>query len=312
MKKLCYLVGICLTCCLCSCGENNKMNNGIDETVEKEKNLIESEFVTELRDTLEDNENVRDESITEGFEVITQLKNREIDPIEQDSLELIKNMYTSSGKYEDFVGVWNRTECESSMEGQIIFSECTENGVSIKGDFASFANTGELSVEGYYISEQDVFAYEEEGAAYLFSLEEDSLLVYQFGDGEFMGLGVFSDGTYTKGEPEYINENVLESLFSQQELDSIHQLFIAIGEDEELYFIAPFTDGVYEVISGTAKYEASQEEMEGRWLRAYIPHLGEGYTDIFVGNDGEIFIWFKEQTMSTQDQMIVHDEDVFS
>lgn len=274
--------------------ESETESESIILTTDIVENTTESETATETNQNTESSN-----------EIVSKIKGFEIISADDEIFENIEENYISSPNYKLFEGTWNRTECESSYEGNLQIDNCTENEINIEGYFSSFANTGELYLTGKFITETDVIAFEEDMAVYLFSYEDGTLKVYQIGTGMYMGAGTSARGKFIQGKPNYTNADRLTTLFSEEDLEIIHQLFINANADEQLYFTLPFIEGLYEVEAGTAQFEGTSEEIEGTWMQAYIPHLGEGYTEIFISNDHKIFIRFKDQILSTEKNSIM-------
>lgn len=310
------LIALCFTGCE---KHNDKVNSVEYERVETmEDNLSEEisqhsesnalkETTTLIQEMeISDEKDVSSDVITN---LIAKIKNSEIESGSDEVFENIEEYYITSSNYKLFEGNWNRTDCESSFEGNIEINNCDENEINISGYFTSYANSGEFYLTGRFITDYDVIAFEEDGAVYLFSYTDEAIEVYQIGIGMYMGGGTSADGKYILGEPEYTNDNQLATLFSEEDLESIHQLFVNANADEELYFILPFTEGIYDMEEGVAQFENTSDAMEGTWMQAFIPHLGEGYTDIFISKDHKIFIRFNNQSLSTEENIIIWNHE---
>lgn len=232
----------------------------------------------------------------DAIEVFEKLFQNEIDGMpNQSDIDILLNV-----KYEDttdaFIGEWRKTQCEMGESGYIKVENNDSYSATVTGGFDSYGSSGNLNENGdtaYYVSDKYMVVKEieewdeNEITLFLFAIDGDQMEVIQYGHGN-MGAGVSARGTYTKGEPEYTNANVIDENFTAQEQASIKTLIEKNGLDYEERFIYSIEYGYFETSTETAAF-ADGSIQNGTWYESMSPHGFTAGSTIFIGIDGNIY-----------------------
>lgn len=141
-------------------------------------------------------------------------------------------------------GEWNRTNVDSSQCGVMEITNLDKDGFDFHINVANGGNVGDT--EGHAVMDSESKATAkidlDDGtfATFHFKIVDEQVEVTTE-NAEFLGgMGTYFDGTYTKGEPTYTNENIVEETLGDNK-DAIMKL---LGDDyKNLTFV--LKDGSY-------------------------------------------------------------------
>lgn len=141
-------------------------------------------------------------------------------------------------------GEWNRTNVDSSQGGVMEITNLDKDGFDFHINVANGGNVGDTS--GHAVMDSDAEATAkidlDDGtfATFHFKIVDEQVEVTTE-NAEFLGgMGTYFDGTYKKGEPNYLNENIVEETLGDNK-DAVMNL---LGDDyKNLTFV--LKDGSY-------------------------------------------------------------------
>lgn len=111
-------------------------------------------------------------------------------------------------------GVWNRTKVKKDSASVLSISDGNSEGFSFTVNSSKGDAIGKVSGRAKYIS-SGAAECNVDGTAIIFTLQENYVVITHSGDETKLGCkeGVTHDGTYVKGDPEYIDK-LTESSYS--------------------------------------------------------------------------------------------------
>jgi hypothetical protein len=244
-------------------------------------------------DDLVDDESTALISSSEGYiaacDLFEELFNDPSIEVDDSKLQTLKNGVSDIDNSK-FIGTWNRTYVAMGVDGYVEIEEVSKSTCLVNGSFDHYGNCGDIdNITGYYLSENTMFAVDEEfDAVYFFKISGESMEIAQRGFG-CMGGGVSANGTYVTTEPEYINEHDIEFAFTEDELTAINKLLSDNGLDYEEYFETPILYGIFETSIGEAVF-GDGTTMSGRWFTSVAPHGVTRNLNLFISDDGNIYL----------------------
>ncbi len=201
---------------------------------------------------------------------------------------------------KDFTGDWKRTNTHSSIIGDITITDQTSKGFHFSGDFSYYSHTGDATGDAMFVAD-NIAIYREEGVmdnsqyGYIaFFIDNGELFVASNGNAGCMGMNVSPLGEYTKGDPVYTNEGMLDKSFTKEQLEKIKQCLSA-DEYDSTFEYATENGGFAEdkevtLISG----------IKANYKQCIVPTLGISYEIIFT-EDGHFYYLNGNGTFFTND-----------
>lgn len=228
----------------------------------------------------------------------TQADQNEIDAL-IDSLEVYgdkepyEKLYSMSSGCDNVpaaAGTWNRTNIHSSLSGEIVISDVNAGGFKFTADTYYYSHTGWIEGEAKFVTDQCAIAkYDElmaeEYIAFLF--ENQKMTVVATGSSSDLGFGmnVSMDGDYTQDEPLYTNANIVNEIFSEEELRALKSNLPK--EYYEDFFLFSTTYGVV---------DDTTSDNGDRIIEAFVPTMG-GYGYVLnITNGKACTITFEDET----------------
>ncbi len=212
--------------------------------------------------------------------------------LEDIDMEAIYKGRTTVDDAASFEGKWHATNTHSGDSGDVEITQQTDEGFRYRGLFFHGPNIGDIEGTAYYltpnlaISSQDDIEYSISEGYMLFLRKDDSLYVKRVGLFADMGWNVNPDNEYTKGEPVYTNEGILEKTYTQDELDKIHEL---IGDDLYEY---PFIECTKFFIVESSEKTIS-DGIKCKYVQCFMSGIREHY-NVILTEDGRIYIEISE------------------
>lgn len=189
---------------------------------------------------------------------------------------------------ENFEGRWEATNCHSSLSGDFIITNQTEEGFSFEGCFSYYSHTGDIAGNAHFVSPTIAICSQDDledsmSDGYMIFLFEDNLMYVRsdYGLG-LMGMNVSPTNAYTRGEPVYTNADMLGRTYTEDELSQIKQL---LGESlyNEPFLFGTINGGV------TSSWRMMEDGRRCKYVECYIPTMAENYKAV-ITEDGKIYI----------------------
>ena len=249
------------------------------------------------------------EAASEISEVSSEVTSEETSEETEDFIEFseayLDDMYEKKkavSNHKDFGGHWARTQVHSSSSGDIEIENVNDEGFHFSGEFYYYSHSGEVEGDAFFISEDTAICrqFDEEDIdgepAYIgLRITDGFLSVIESGFVEGLGMNVYISGTYVQGEPDYTNANIVESTFSDSELD---EMKVLLGEDsyKEL-FIDDTELGVV-----TCSDITISDGRAARLITCTVPTMGGsmGY-EMIITDEGKIYFKHEKGIFVTND-----------
>lgn len=290
MKKLKLLAGICaLTMGLSACsilptninldtnitvGEDPKLK--ADDL--KEVKLDDIDLLNDNKKDAENNVETNNENVNgtndtndDVEKIIAQIKNS---PEFEDFAKLYDNVSPVSNTME-YEGEWSRTNIHNGYSAIVSISNVTLEGFDFEAEANYFSHMGIMTQTAEFVTEScAICKYVDTSVQYIvFIFENDMINIYATGSSADLGFGmnVSIDGTYTFGEPQYTNANILHETFTDEQLAAIKA-----KSTEEAYdnFVFIVENGLID-----------DSEIDGsRYVTGWIPTLGEYSFEVIIEN----------------------------
>lgn len=170
-------------------------------------------------------------------------------------------------------GTFNRTNVNSGEGGVMEITNLDEEGFDFSINVACGGNIG--NAEGHAVMDNDSEAtskidlYDGTYATFHFKVVDEQVEVETENTGFLGGIGTYFYGTYMKGEPVYLNENVVEEILGNNKDDVMNLL----GEDFETLTL---------VMKEGTSYETDLT------YSGFISGVGDG-ADLWIMEDGRIY-----------------------
>lgn len=224
----------------------------------------------------------------------------------QELIDTLKSAKTESSMADQFAGTWERTDCWSSLGGELHLTEMSKDGFKVDGCFYYYSHSGALETgEGYFISDTkavaEVTSFDgEQICLILFDFSDGLKVVGINGEGFGFGASVSLDGTYTQDSPVYTNANALEENFTQEEQQKIKALFVEHEVNYDDRFLFPVQFGGGEKAVSNAVF-ADGSNKKGTWYSYFVPTMGGYEFELFITEDGMIYWQGTELFLSNDD-----------
>ena len=293
---------------LCGCNQQESQLNVQDERENEMESQIagenekepesEAEIVSESElesDTENVGESVTGQDASSG-ENVGELAAIILDSYVYDT-DIFKELYQRKDVQTDaldFSGEWNRTNVVTGIEGSVWISNQDEEGFDFSGEFYYYSHSGEIEGRAYFVEDdlaifqyEDAYADEDAEEEFIaFVRTEEGMEIKTTGSSGELGFGmnVFSDGTYTLGEPEYTNADILSETFTEEELSQIEQMLGTEGYEE--YFVFTVENGAI-----TASDCIVEGEQNGVYYEAFLPTMGGYEFSMLICEDGSIYFY---------------------
>ena len=192
----------------------------------------------------------------------------------------------------DVTGEWHRTDCHSALWATVTIDRQTEEGFHVTAECAYFSHSGELEgtarftgpgaalLEGY--GQDGPYGYE--AAPVDFRWDGETLTICSGTGGADLGFGanVTIDGTYTLGEPVYINAGMLDRCLTAEQQAALREL---LAESYGDYLVFPFEEGAVQGPSPCALPDGTAAEE----YEVLFPTLGFYCLTLVTAEDGRIY-----------------------
>lgn len=194
----------------------------------------------------------------------------------------------------DLTGEWHRTDCHSESSAWVTISEQTAEGFLVEAECYYGAHGGTLEPTVARFIGESVGVMETYGdyeyrtetgpkPPVQFSWEGDTMTITTRAQDIDLGFGanVYIDGTYTRGEPEYVNAGQLDRLLSREEQRRLQN----IVEDYDWSVAQVLENGTIT----TDILCLLDDGRKGRYLSAwYSPNWGY-FLEVVLAEDGKTY-----------------------
>jgi hypothetical protein len=204
----------------------------------------------------------------------------------QNSIQHEQNVNDIKGKYDsvsgNFEGKWQLTDTHSSISSTITIYNQDDNGFDFVVEANYFMHSDVIEGEAVFESPsiaKYVDKYDDESSI-SFRLNADVMYIEK--EGCPISPGVDIEGEYTLNKPQYVNPDILETLFSKDELKSIKGMMPEEKYSE--YFVFCSRNGLYDeqeitIIDG----------IEAKNIYVFVPTAGMGY-NVFITSEGVVYL----------------------